>query len=45
MNKVKMKLRIASTFALLAAIPALAACGSSASGSGNGGGKLSLVAY
>jgi sulfate/thiosulfate transport system substrate-binding protein len=45
MNKVKMKTRIAATLALLAAIPALAACGSSATGSSDGGGKLSLVAY
>ena len=40
-----MKTRIGTVLALLAAIPAIAACGSSASGSGGGGGKLSLVAY
>jgi sulfate/thiosulfate transport system substrate-binding protein len=45
MNKVQMKTRIGTFLALLAAIPAIAACGSSASGSGGGGGKLSLVAY
>jgi sulfate transport system substrate-binding protein len=45
MNKVQMKARIATALALLAAIPAIAACGSLASGSGGGGGKLSLVAY
>src|SRR4051812_50139014 len=40
-----MKTRIATALALLAAIPAIAACGSSASSSSGGGGKLSLVAY
>jgi sulfate transport system substrate-binding protein len=40
-----MRTRIGTFLALLAAIPAIAACGSSASGSGGGGGKLSLVAY
>src|SRR3954471_19074508 len=40
-----MRTRIATALALLAAIPVIAACGSSASGSGGGGGKLSLVAY
>ena len=39
-----MKTRIATAIAVLAAIPLLAACGSTASGSG-GGGQLSLVAY
>src|SRR4051794_17022022 len=45
MDKVQMKTRIGTVLALLAAIPVIAACGSSASGSGGGGGKLSLVAY
>jgi sulfate transport system substrate-binding protein len=45
MDKVQMRTRIGTFLALLAAIPAIAACGSSASGSGGGGGKLSLVAY
>src|SRR3954465_14007473 len=45
MNKVKMHTRLATFLALLAAIPALAACGSSADGSSGGGGKLNLVAY
>ena len=40
-----MKARISTFLALLAAIPVIAACGSSASGSGDGGGRLSLVAY
>jgi sulfate transport system substrate-binding protein len=40
-----MRTRIATLLALLAAIPVIAACGSSASGSNGGGGKLSLVAY
>jgi sulfate transport system substrate-binding protein len=39
-----MKTRIATILTLLAAVPAIAACGSSANGSGDGG-KLSLVAY
>ena len=37
--------RIGTVLALLAAIPVIAACGSSATGSGGGGGRLSLVAY
>jgi sulfate transport system substrate-binding protein len=45
MDKVKMRTRLATLLALLAAIPAIAACGNSASGSGSGGGHLSLVAY
>jgi sulfate transport system substrate-binding protein len=45
MDKVQMRTRIATLLALLAAIPVIAACGSSASGSNGGGGKLSLVAY
>jgi sulfate/thiosulfate-binding protein len=45
MDKVEMRTRIFTFLALLAAIPAIAACGDSASGSGDGGGKLSLVAY
>jgi sulfate transport system substrate-binding protein len=45
MNKVQMKTRIGTFLALAAAIPVIAACGSSATGSGGGGGKLSLVAY
>jgi sulfate/thiosulfate transport system substrate-binding protein len=45
MDKVQMKTRIGTFLALLAAIPAIAACGSAASGSNGGGGKLSLVAY
>jgi sulfate/thiosulfate transport system substrate-binding protein len=45
MNKVQMRTRIGTFVALLAAIPAIAACGSAASGSGSGGGNLSLVAY
>jgi sulfate/thiosulfate transport system substrate-binding protein len=40
-----MRTRIATALALLAAIPAIAACGSSASSSSGGGGKLNLVAY
>jgi sulfate transport system substrate-binding protein len=40
-----MKTRFATTLALLAAIPLIAACGSSATGSSDGGGRLSLVAY
>src|SRR4051812_2945132 len=40
-----MKTRIATALAVLAAVPLLAACGSSAGGSTGGGGKLSLVAY
>jgi sulfate/thiosulfate-binding protein len=40
-----MKIRIATALAVLAAVPLLAACGSSAGGSTGGGGKLSLVAY
>jgi sulfate/thiosulfate transport system substrate-binding protein len=40
-----MKLRIATVIAALVAIPLLAACGSSSSGSPGGGGRLSLVAY
>ena len=40
-----MKTRFGAFLALLAAIPAIAACGSAASGSSDGGGKLSLVAY
>jgi sulfate/thiosulfate-binding protein len=39
-----MKTRIATLIAVLLAIPAIAACGSSSSGS-SGGGNLSLVAY
>src|SRR5689334_5444132 len=45
MDKVQMKTRIATLLTLLAAIPVVAACGSSASGSNGGGGRLSLVAY
>src|SRR4051794_12492326 len=40
-----MKTRIATLLAALAAVPLLAACGSSAGGSTGGGGKLNLVAY
>jgi len=40
-----MRTRIGTFLALLAAIPAIAACGSSATGSSGGGGKLNLVAY
>jgi sulfate/thiosulfate-binding protein len=40
-----MKTRIAMLFAVLAAVPLLAACGSSSSGSTGGGGNLNLVAY
>src|SRR4051795_1736112 len=40
-----MRTRIATALVLLAAIPAVAACGSSASSSSGAGGKLSLVAY
>ena len=40
-----MKIRPASILALLIAVPALAACGGSASSSTSGGGKLNLVAY
>ncbi|HYZ27928.1 MAG TPA: sulfate ABC transporter substrate-binding protein [Thermoleophilaceae bacterium] len=40
-----MKPRIATLLALLAAIPVIAACGGSANGSSDGGGRLSLVAY
>src|SRR3954447_10717451 len=40
-----MKTRIATVLAVLAAVPLLAACGSSAGGSTGGGGKLNLVAY
>jgi sulfate/thiosulfate transport system substrate-binding protein len=42
-----MKTRIATLLALLAAVPAIAACGSSssASTSGGGGGHINLVAY
>jgi sulfate/thiosulfate transport system substrate-binding protein len=45
MNKVQMRTRLATILALLAAVPAVAACGSSANGSSGGGGHLSLVAY
>src|SRR5436305_257035 len=46
MDKVQMKLRLVTFLALLAAIPAVAACGSSANGSSSGdGGHLNLVAY
>src|SRR4051794_9479041 len=45
MNKVKMNTRLATTLALIAAVPAIAACGSSATGSSGGGGRLNLVAY
>jgi sulfate/thiosulfate-binding protein len=45
MDKVKMRTRIVTFLALLAAIPAIAACGDSASGAGDSGGKLGLVAY
>jgi sulfate transport system substrate-binding protein len=45
MNKVKMRTRVVTLLALLAAIPVIAACGSSATSSGSGGGRLSLVAY
>jgi sulfate transport system substrate-binding protein len=45
MNKVQMKTRLATALTLLAAIPAIAACGSSATGSSSGGGHLNLVAY
>src|SRR6185503_10804036 len=40
-----MRTRIAIFLALLAAIPLIAACGSSSDASGGGGGRLSLVAY
>jgi sulfate/thiosulfate transport system substrate-binding protein len=40
-----MKTRIATAIAVLAAIPLLAACGATSSGSSGGGGRLSLVAY
>jgi len=40
-----MKTRIATAIAVLAAIPLLAACGATSSGSTGGGGRLSLVAY
>jgi sulfate/thiosulfate-binding protein len=40
-----MRTRIGMFLTLLAAIPAIAACGSSADGSSSGGGKLNLVAY
>jgi sulfate transport system substrate-binding protein len=40
----KMKPRISTILALLAAVPVIAACGS-ATGSSGGGGRLSLVAY
>src|SRR3954467_2524663 len=40
-----MKTRILLFLSILAALPLLAACGSSAGGSTGGGGKLSLVAY
>src|SRR3954463_3356692 len=40
-----MKIRLVSMLALLIAVPALAACGGSASSSTSGGGKLGLVAY
>src|SRR3954464_4235174 len=45
MNKVKMNTRLATALALIAAVPAITACGSSATGSSGGGGKLNLVAY
>jgi sulfate/thiosulfate-binding protein len=45
MDKVKMRTRIVTFLALLAAIPAIAACGDSASGAGDGRSKLGLVAY
>src|SRR3954451_21649604 len=45
MDKVQMRTRIGTFLALLAAIPAIAACGSSATGSSGGGGKLNPVAY
>src|SRR4051795_6183180 len=45
MDKVLMKTRIGTFLALLAAIPVIAACGSSAESSSGGGGKLNLVAY
>jgi sulfate transport system substrate-binding protein len=45
MDKVEMKARVATVLALLAAIPAVAACGSSATGSVADGGRLNLVAY
>jgi sulfate transport system substrate-binding protein len=44
MNKGAMKTRILLFLSILVAVPVLAACGSSSSGS-TGGGKLSLVAY
>ena len=44
-TKVKMKTRLLTALALIAAIPAIAACGSSSSASTNGGGHLNLVAY
>ena len=40
-----MRTRIGTLLALLAAIPAIAACGSSSDASSAGGGRLSLVAY
>src|SRR4051794_41803001 len=45
MNKVKMNTRLATALALIAAVPAITACGSSATGSSGGGGRLNLVAY
>jgi sulfate/thiosulfate transport system substrate-binding protein len=45
MDKVQWRTRIGIFLALLAAIPVIAACGSSADGSSDEGGRLSLVAY
>jgi sulfate/thiosulfate-binding protein len=45
MNTMQIRTRLATAVALIAAVPLIAACGSSANGSGGGRGHLSLVAY